>query len=161
MTLTMRMRVIPEQTRRMIGGNFNHIVERFAGLGQHIDDIVLWRLRRNRKTVKMEIRHVHARRDRAAFLGVSRQIVHVVDLERISGRNSDRWGNTLALVNESISAIGIKRRMQGKRSDMILPADFPRRGNGMCGVSTDAYRHETKSSNTSRLSNTHNNNLSS
>src|SRR6266850_7715169 len=105
--------------------------------------------------MKMEIRHVHARRDRAAFLGVNRQIVHVVDLERISGRNSDRWGNTLALVNESISAIGIKRRMQGKRSgsDMIPRADFRRRGNGMCGVSTDAYRHETKSSNTSRISN--------
>jgi len=95
------------------------------------------------------------------FLGVNRQIIHVVDLERISGRNSDRWSNTLALVNESISAIGIKRRMQGKRSDMILRVDFRRRGNGLFGVSTDAYRHETKSSNTNRISNTHNNNLSS
>jgi len=73
-------------------------------------------------------------RDRAAFLGVNRQIVHVVDLEAYLRRNSDRWGNTLALVNESISAIGIKRRMQGKRSDTILRADFRRRGTG-CSAS--------------------------
>src|SRR5438876_79057 len=107
MTLTMRMRVIPEETRRMISGNFDHIMERFSRHGYHVDHIVLRSLWRNRETMKMEICHVRARKDRAAFLGVNRQVVHIVDLERIAGKNADHWSNTLPLVDESTSAIGI------------------------------------------------------
>jgi hypothetical protein len=51
------MRVVPEETGRMICRNFEHIVVRFAGLGQHIDRIVLRRMWWNRKTMKMEIPH--------------------------------------------------------------------------------------------------------
>src|SRR5260370_14903845 len=109
----------------------------------------------------MEIRHVQARRDRTAFLGVNGQVVHIVDLERIAGRNADHWGNALPLVDESISAIGVKSRMQRQRSDAILRPDFGRRGNGNLGVSSDAYRHETERSNTTPITKTHTNFLSS
>src|SRR6266849_1097951 len=107
----------------------------------------------------MEIRHIRAGRDRAASFRVNGQIVYVIDLERIAGRNADHGGNTLPLVDESISAISVKGRMQRKRSDVILRADFGRRGNGNLGVSSDAYRHETKSGNTAPIPNFHGNHL--
>src|SRR5713226_3912892 len=43
-TLTVRMRVIPEEPRRMIRGNFDDIVERVPRHGHHVDHIVLRRL---------------------------------------------------------------------------------------------------------------------
>jgi hypothetical protein len=65
----------------------------------------------------------------------------VVDLERIAGRNTDHWSNTLAVVGESIPAIGTKNRVQRKRSDAIPRADFGRRRDGNLVVPSDAYRH--------------------
>jgi hypothetical protein len=50
--------------------------------------------------------------------------------------------------------------VEGKRSDVIPRPDFGRGGNGGNGVSCNAYRHETKRTNTTPISNTHDNNLS-
>src|ERR1700737_2243332 len=80
-TLTMRMRVIPEESRRVICGNFHHIVERFARHGHHVDHIVLRGLWRNLQAVKMQICHIGARGDGTTFLGVNRQVIYIVDLK--------------------------------------------------------------------------------
>src|SRR5229473_4147586 len=109
--------------------------------------------------MKMEIRHVPAGGDRAAFLGVNGQVVHIVDLERVAGKNADHGGNTLAVVGESIPAIGTERSVQRKRSDAILRPDNGRRGHGNLAVSCDGSRHETKSGNTTTIPNTHSNSL--
>src|ERR1700684_844336 len=105
----------------------------------------------------MEIRHVHARRDRAGFLGVNGQVVHIIDLERVAGGNAYQWGNTLPLVGEGVPSADIESRMQRKRSNVILRSDFGRRGKGNLGFSSDPFRHDRKSSDTTPIAQTHSN----
>jgi hypothetical protein len=83
----------------------------------------------------------------------------MVDLERISGKNADHWGSTLAVVRERIPAIRIESCMQRKRNDAILRADYGRRGDRNLAVSGDGSRHETKTANTTQIPNTHSNYL--
>jgi hypothetical protein len=80
------------------------------------------------------------------------QVVHIVDLERVAGKNADHGSNTPAVVEERIPAIGTEGRVQRKRNDAILGPDFGRGGDGNPAVSSDGSRHETKSAKTNRIS---------
>src|ERR1700682_985356 len=105
--------------------------------------------------MKMEICHVPAGRNGAASCGVNGQVVHIIDLERIAGKNADHWSNTLAVIGESIPAIGTEGRVKRKKSDATLRPDVGRRGDGDLAVSSDAAHRETKSGNTTPIPNTH------
>src|SRR5262245_50818610 len=116
----MRMRVIPEQAGRMVSWNLDDVMERVARHGHHVDYIVLWGLRRNLQAMEMEIRHVSTRRDRATLRGVRGQVVHIRDLERVSGIGANGWRDAPAIIGEGIPALGIESRVQCERNDATL-----------------------------------------
>jgi len=60
MALTVRMSVVPKQTRRMIARNAYFIVQDLTRFGHHVEHVVLRSVRRNGEAVKVQVRHIHA-----------------------------------------------------------------------------------------------------
>src|SRR5215510_6615686 len=94
--------------------------------------------------MEMEIRHVSTRRDRATLRGVCGQVIHIRDLERVSGIGVNGWRDALAIIGEGIPALGIESCVQCERNDATLRSDFRRLGKRNFVVARDSSRRQKK-----------------
>src|SRR5207245_1365605 len=120
-TLAMGMRVVPEETRRMIARNLNRVVQKLARRGQHTKDVVLRRVRRDGEPVKMQVRHVHAWIHRTSLRRLDRKIVDVGDFENVTRGSTDHRGHICTVKSEGIPAI-LVHSMKRKGNNVILRA---------------------------------------
>src|SRR6266481_6912554 len=118
----MRMSVIPEQARGMIARNLDRVAQNLARHGHHIQDVVLGSMRRNSQAVKVQIRHVHTRSNRATFRWLSRKIVDVGDLQLISRRQPQGWSLWLAVKVEGVLSIACDASMQSQGKRVVFCA---------------------------------------
>src|ERR1700720_2070657 len=125
MTLPMRMSVVPEQARGMSAWNLHPVVQDLARLGQHPDHIILRSIRRDGESMKMQVRHVHARIHRTSFAGLGREIVDVGGSKNVAGGSPDHRGDVRTFEGEGIPAIFI-HCMQCERYNMILRSHLRR-----------------------------------
>src|SRR5713226_1437951 len=125
MTLTVRMSVVPKQTRRMIAWNLYQVVQHLARHGEHSEHVILWGVRRNREAMKVQVRHVHARVHRTSLAGLGRKIVDVGDSENVTRGNPDHRGDVRTVESEGIPVIFVNC-MQCERYNMILRSHLRR-----------------------------------
>src|SRR5262245_754992 len=108
------MSVVPIQPRLLVQWNMNFIVEGLSRHGNHVQNIVLGSLRRNTQSMKVKIRHVHARANRALLARWLWQIIHVGDSQGVSWRNTnDRWYR-LSVESKAVPAITPAHRMKSQ-----------------------------------------------
>src|SRR5437868_8940795 len=105
MTLAMRMSVVPESARRMVPRNLNRVLQNLTGHGQHAQDVILRRIRRNGEPVKMQVRHVHAGIHRASFRRLGRKVVDVSDFENVPRGSTNYRSYVPTVKSEGIPAI--------------------------------------------------------
>src|SRR5260370_34202771 len=74
----------------------------------------------------MQIRHVHARSNRATLLGLGQEIVYVGDLHLVSRGEPQGWGVWLTIEVEGVLSITCKCCVQGYVKCMFLPATVQR-----------------------------------
>src|SRR5712671_2246057 len=76
-----------------------------AGRSDHSEHILLRSVRRHSESIKMKVRHVHARIHRARFRRLGREIVYIGDSERVTGESANDRSNRLTLEREGIPSI--------------------------------------------------------
>src|SRR3989441_508300 len=121
MTLPMRMGVIPKQARWMIARNLDRVMQDLARRGQHAQDVILRRVRRDGEPVKMQVRHVHAGIHRTSLRRLGRKVVDVGDFENVARRSTDHRSYVPTVKSEGIQAI-LLHCMKRKGYNMILRA---------------------------------------
>src|SRR5258708_16265810 len=89
LTLAVRMSVVPVQSRRLIARNADRIVQRLSGHGDHAKHIVLRGLGRNTQPMKVKVRHIHARTNRALLAGCRRGGIYPGHCQCVFARNTD------------------------------------------------------------------------
>src|SRR5437016_14026099 len=101
----MGMSVVPEETWRMIARNLDRVMQVLARRGQHAQDVILRRIRRNGEPVKMQVRHVHAGIHRASFRRLGRKVVDVSDFENVPRGSTNYRSYVPTVKSEGIPAI--------------------------------------------------------
>ena len=61
----------------------------------------------------MEIRHVHARSDRAALFRLGREIVDVIDLQLVTREQPQRWSVWLTMEVKGVLSVTCNGSAQG------------------------------------------------
>src|SRR5580692_4410727 len=107
MALTMGVRVVPEQPRRVIARNLHRVVQTLARHRNHSEHIILRSVRRYAKPMKMQIRHVHAGIYRTGFRRRRGQLVNISDSESVTRKSTDDRSYSFSLVSEGVPAIFI------------------------------------------------------
>src|SRR5258708_3352639 len=120
LTLAVRMSVVPVQSRRLIGRNADRIVQRLSGHGDHAKHIVLRGLGRNTQPMKVKVRHIHARTNRALLAGCRREVIHVGDVQCVSGRNTDDGRYRLPLERKTVPTLAPAYRAKRQRSHGMM-----------------------------------------
>ncbi len=87
----MRMRVIPVQSGRLIRRNIHGVVQRFTRHGNHRQNIIPRSIWRYMQTMKMKVRHVHARPLHADLGRTLGHLVEIIQLNR-SARHRPYYG---------------------------------------------------------------------
>src|SRR5215469_5046540 len=126
----------------MILRDMNGVVQRLARHGHHGQNIVLRRIRRNVQTVKMEVGHIHARRNGAGTLRFGRQVIHIVDLQHIARRESQDWCDVMAVVGKSVPTVWVGYGEESEGKLMIVRTQFRRFRKWRCLVSFRKHENE-------------------
>jgi len=120
MTLSVRVRMVPIQSWRVVLWNLNGIAQGFPGHSHHVQDVILRGIGRNLQAVKMQIGHVHTRGDRATLRGFGRKVINVGNLELVSGRDSQRRCYWLAVEVKGVLSFGSDAGVQSQGQCVIF-----------------------------------------
>ncbi len=71
-----------------------------TGRGDHIEDIVLWRIWRDVQPVEVKVRHLHARMTDAVFSRLSVQFILVFDIQNTSRLNPNYRRRVVAAISK-------------------------------------------------------------
>src|SRR5215469_3700052 len=139
----MRMSVVPIQSRRMVLRDGNGVVERLPRHGHHGENVVLWRVRRNLEAVEMKVGQVHARGNGTGTLRFGRQLIEVVDSERVTWRDSQDRRHVAAVECERVATVCVGHRVEREGKLMIARTQFRGFGKAQALVASRGEKYHT------------------
>lgn len=121
----------------------NGVVEGLPRHGHHGENVVLWRVRRNLEAVEMKVGHIHARGNGTGALRFGRQVIEVVDSERVTWRDSQDRRHVAAVECERVAAVRVGHRVEREGKLTIACTQFRGFGKGQALVASREEKYHT------------------